>query len=421
MLEIPGPHRHRERRTCPVNTRDFDALTRHFFTATNRRSVFSGLAGLLAVLIGVPDQIGTAAQRKRKSKRRRCRALGQRCKPGQHPGCCGKTQCRGGRCRCGKKQKACHGKCIGKKRRCNCPAGQTQCGPRCANLKTAKGHCGSCGNACSGTATCQNGVCVGGSAYRMVQAVQGQDGALTLRPYAITLDKTGSIYVTDSPDPPSSPGRVWKFTRNGVLSDVWTHVGTFPVGIGFNSDNVAYVADLTGDMVLTFTRYGTKLPLEIDVPLGPNTLAVGPNGDVYVAAESVVRQFDSDGDFLLQWGSFGFAAGVATAPDGDVYVVDADAGKVSRWSSEGEFVEEWVGPGTGFQEAGAIAVDGAGFVYVVDSGTNTILKFTATGGYIGTFGQDANFGFAEYIVVTETGTVWVTDLTGEKIVQFEPA
>lgn len=417
--------------TLPVNTRDFDALTRRYFTATNRRVVFAGLGGLLAFLIGFLDQPGVFAQNK--GRRRRCRAVGQRCAKGRRPGCCGKATCRRGRCRCGKNQKACHGRCIGKKRRCNCPAGQTQCGHRCANLNSAKGHCGSCGNACAGTATCQNGVCVSGGAYRRVREVQGQDGSHTLRPYAIAQDRAGSLYVTDDPEgTPTGPGTVWKFTRNGVLNDIWTHVGTLPVAIGFNPDDLAYVVDIVDNTILTFSRFGQQQSLTINVPGGPNALAVGPNGDIYVAIASEadptakIRQYDSTGSFIDNWGGsahdgFDIPEGIATAPNGDVYIVDAGTKLVSHWSPDGDFNAEWAGPGSGFGLPGAIAVDAAGFVYVVDATPGVIVKFTATGGYVGTFGQDADFASAEYIVVTKTGTVWVTDLTGERIIQFDPA
>jgi hypothetical protein len=41
-----------------------------------------------------------------------------------------------------------------------CDAGYLLCGGACVNLTTDRSNCGGCGAVCTGTATCQGGVCV---------------------------------------------------------------------------------------------------------------------------------------------------------------------------------------------------------------------------------------------------------------------
>ena len=55
----------------------------------------------------------------------------------------------------------------------------------------------------------------------------------------------------------------------------------------------------------------------------PQSIAVGPNGNVYVSDiwNHLVQEFDSNGNFLSQW-TVTVPEGIAVAANGDVYVVD---------------------------------------------------------------------------------------------------
>jgi len=108
-------------------------------------------------------------------------------------------------------------------------------------------------------------------------------------------------------------------------------------------------------------------------------------------------------NFLLAWGSYGTgngqfnnAFGVAVDKSGDVYVSDSYSQRVEKFTSTGAYLTQWgcttVNPappacagGTGkgqFSEPFGIAFDSSGNWYVAEAGNNRVQKFSSTGMYV---------------------------------------
>lgn len=178
----------------------------------------------------------------------------------------------------------------------------------------------------------------------------------------------------------SSPARA----QIPVFVNGWGSFGTgdtqfkTPVGVAFDlSDNV-YVCDTNNQRVQKFTHSGqylTQWPAE-----SPRGLAVDGSGNVFVVSASQVWKFSNSGSLLAQFGQAdGYNRGVAVNHAGEVYVVGVNW--VRKFSNDGVFVLEWGSTGSAdgqFNTADGIAVDPAGYVYVVDY-DGRIQKFTGDG------------------------------------------
>ena len=165
-------------------------------------------------------------------------------------------------------------------------------------------------------------------------------------------------------------------------------------GIFITHDDVVFVADRDAHQICAFSRDGKLLqtlgrrhgPLE---PFNhPADIAVGPDGDIYVAdgyGNSQVHRFSRDGTLLRTWGrpgrgpgEFGLPHAVWVLRDGRVLVADRENCRVQVFTPEGDFLTEW----PDFYHPADICVDAEGVVYVTDE-TPRLTAVTDRGEMVG--------------------------------------
>jgi sugar lactone lactonase YvrE len=144
----------------------------------------------------------------------------------------------------------------------------------------------------------------------------------------------------------------------------------------------------------------------------PRSLAIGPNGNLYLTdASQRVTVVSPGGHVLRRWGKpgsgrgeFRFVSGdpsdpndingrVAVAPDGMVYVSDGGNARVQVFTPQGDFVRQFGSFGGGkvqFLSPAGLAVDHDSNVYVVDDQPGTLSKFSLRGKLVWRIGGAAS-------------------------------
>jgi sugar lactone lactonase YvrE len=240
-------------------------------------------------------------------------------------------------------------------------------------------------------------------------------GARFVYPYAIAVDGAGNVYVTDTGN-----HNIRKITAGGAVTtlagtagvagstDGTTALFNLPQGIAVDATGNVYVADtnnstirkigvngvvttLAGVAGSTGGSDGTGAAARFNYPFG---LAVDAAGNIYAAdfGNSTIRKITAGGTVTTLAGS----AGLSGSPDG-------------------------LGGGARFDHPSAVAVDGAGNVYVIDTSNQTVRQISA-GGSVSTLagtpglggradgtGAAARFFYPAGIAVTSAGTVYVAD------------
>ena len=119
-------------------------------------------------------------------------------------------------------------------------------------------------------------------------------------------------------------------------------------------------------------------------------------------------------------------SGGIEAGAGGVYVTDG-ADRVARFDSGGSFVGTWGSHGSNvgeFDGPRGLASDGAGNVYVADSGNNRVQRFDANGAALGAFGSagsaNGQFTGLEDLAPGANGSVVTLEGTGDRVQLLTP-
>ena len=298
-------------------------------------------------------------------------------------------------------------------------------------------------------------------------------------PYAIAVDGSGNLFVTDIGD-----HTIRKITAGGSVTTVAGSVGVagsldgsgtaaqfnYPQGIAVDAAGNIFVGDSNNNtirkisasgVVTTFAGVagqpgiadGTGAAARFNYPSG---LAVDAAGNVYVAdhGNSAIRKITSGGTVTTLAGSGGLSgsadgqgsgarfdhpAAVAVDPAGNVYVIDTSNQTVRVIASASGSVTTLAGlPGQAGRADGAgaaarffypfgIAVTGSGTVYVADTGNHAIRVVTPVGavttlagaaggsGIADGVGGEALFNYPDGITLDASGTLYVADHDNQTI------
>ena len=227
-----------------------------------------------------------------------------------------------------------------------------------------------------------------------------------------------AVAVTPVDDPPAlAPGTTGSFVRK------WGQTGSgdgdfqLPAGIGADGAGNVFVVDVNNSRVQLFDSSGAFVRKWAISALGGDDDGLGH----FYTVSSSVFEFDATGTQLTSW-SAGAATAQAIAADGagNLYVADSGNNRVSKFDPSGTLVARWGSAGSGngqFSAPRGIAADEAGNVYVSDFNNNRVEKFDSHGAYVT---QWTGFSGPRALAVDGTGAVYLSNATANQILKLDP-
>jgi sugar lactone lactonase YvrE len=255
-------------------------------------------------------------------------------------------------------------------------------------------------------------------------------------PEGLAMDGSGNIFVADF-----SNDSIWKVSASGAITTfaggngvtgstdgTGTAAGfSKPQGIAADIAGNLYVADELNDTVrkitqagvvstlagaLTFKneQNGTGIGAHFDLPTG---LAINADGNIYtldvqagtiriISPAGVTTSLKITGDARY----LGFSNSIAFDQAGNLYICDGYYNGVYKITPDGfqsilagvlgpSGSSDNVGVAAEFSNPSGVAVDGAGNVYVADTGNNTIRKIDGNGNVTTAAGSPGSTGFTD--------------------------
>jgi DNA-binding beta-propeller fold protein YncE len=246
----------------------------------------------------------------------------------------------------------------------------------------------------------------------------------------MTVDAGGNVYVPRG-------DAVWKVSPTGTILAKWKTLGpcgpeSFPAttALAFSRTGTLYAAG--GAVVQRLSvrgqprgSWGGCPPPEVGQP---SHVAVGPDGDVYVAdGYQRIVQLSRRGTVLARWDGLG---PVAVGADGSIYDVSTSMTQIEKRSSDGVVVARFGLPDLGAGDAGGVGgivvgPDGMVYVTLFDGYEHpAVEKLSPSGEPLarwGTWGQDpGQFKRPGGLALDGDGNLYVADTVNGRIQKLSP-
>ena len=231
---------------------------------------------------------------------------------------------------------------------------------------------------------------------------------------------------------------------------------TYPSGVATDSSGNTYVSlsslnqiavyDSSGTLQNTYGAGGAISCTNSAVNFGnPKGISVDSNGDIWVAEHSChrVQKLDSSGNHLFYIGNtptgtqgytgsgFAYPYDVDFDSNGNAYVVDTGNAQISKYSSGGTFISQFLAIPNGsgnYQSVSpeGIAIDSDGDVYIADRYNHRVSHYDSSGTYIDSIGTTGTAGSTnsdlsnpQGVDVDADDNVYIADGSNQRVQKFD--
>jgi sugar lactone lactonase YvrE len=155
---------------------------------------------------------------------------------------------------------------------------------------------------------------------------------------------------------------------------------------------------------------------------GPTAITTDRAGNVYVVdrGNSRVQELTADGQFVRSFPTVSRPTSDAVGPKGTVDVTEFAANQIERFSPDGLTIIPFGTKGSGpaqFRGPAGIATDGTGAIYISDIGNHRIQKFTSSGHFLMSFGDEVQLKQPTGLAIA-SDSIYVSDQNANQIVKF---
>lgn len=179
----------------------------------------------------------------------------------------------------------------------------------------------------------------------------------------------------------------------------------------------------SGEILKTFGNNTLVWPHGIFVDHAGNVWIADARGDEERGKGHQVHKFSPDGELLMSLGQAGVAGkgkyvfnrpcDVVVAPNGDIFVADGHSAegnnRIVKYNSDGEYLLEWGGTGVAdgeIREPHSVAMDSEGRLFVADRGNSRLQIFDQEGKHLATWTQ---FGRPSGLYIDDNDILYAAD------------
>ena len=258
-------------------------------------------------------------------------------------------------------------------------------------------------------------------------------------PVGITMDKNSNLYITDWENDRiqkfTSEGRLLKVIP---VKDSELKIDG-PAGIVLDQNENIIVVEQFNNRVHKISPEGKSLNIvgkEGNGPgefLNPRGIAIDKDDNIYVVdtGNNRIQIFSSDFKYIKQFGregmgdgEFYYPRGIALDDEGNIYIADTFHNRVQVFNNQGRFLRKF---GEGGEDIGEfngtryIAFDSKGNIYVTDYKNGKVVKFNKEEQFELEFGNESDgirLNYPEGIAIDDRDYIFVVDAGNNSIVKY---